>query len=87
MARWGKHGDETGGFDPVLIATEHLEEVEEMLINPGFFHGRGLISGRREDIGAIRSQLTKVTTTGFQGLRIDTCAHRRYIISVDKYQA
>lgn len=86
LAQWAQDELEDAECSEIaFIAEEDLIDIEKMLTNAALIHGRTLRGDRNEVRWSMHAQLHGTITTNFHGVRIDTCANCRSIISANQY--
>lgn len=84
-AQWAQGIEDSDDSDLVFIARDDLCGIEQTLSNSAFALAMSL--NRTDVIWTMHPQLGTGQCDQFHGVRIDTCANRRLIISEGKYCA
>lgn len=87
--QWAEGAEhDTGDSGMEFIADEDLRDVEHLLSNVKFIHGRTFCNKSGDEIDAMHAQLRKGgTTEPFHDMRFDTCVNRMSITSMSQYIA
>lgn len=70
-----------------LMTKEDVHEIEENLANIAFIHGRSHITDMSMALTTMNTELRKGEGPLFDGVRLETCATRRSVMSKSQYQA